>query len=92
MYIATMLQLQIGGTVMAKGSIFTNNRTQAVRLPAQMRFDDDIKQVSVRIVGKERILCPLENTWDSFFMQDQSVDDDFMSERAEQTETKRESF
>ncbi|WP_422381540.1 type II toxin-antitoxin system VapB family antitoxin [Marinicellulosiphila megalodicopiae] len=57
---------------MAKGSIFTNNRTQAVRLPAQMRFDDDIKQVSVRRVGKDRILCPLENTWDSFFMQERN--------------------
>lgn len=52
---------------MLQGSIFVNNKTQAVRLPVEARFDDNIKRVVIRKVGKERILSPLENTWDSFF-------------------------
>ena len=28
--------------------------------------------------GKERIISPINNTWDSFFLSDESVTDDFM--------------
>lgn len=75
---------------MAKGSIFTNNRTQAVRLPAETRFPDDVKHVNVRVVGKDRILSPVENTWDSFFQSEETVSDDFMVERSDQTQSDRE--
>jgi antitoxin VapB len=76
----------------AKGSIFTNNRTQAVRLPAETRFPDDVKHVNVRVVGKDRILSPVENTWDSFFQSQDTVSDDFMVERADQTQSDREAL
>ena len=52
---------------MRQGSVFVNNKTQAVRLPIEVRFDESVKKVSIRIHGKERILSPIENTWDSFF-------------------------
>lgn len=77
---------------MIQGSIFVNNKTQAVRLPVEARFDDNIKRVVIRKVGKERILSPLENTWDSFFLSDETVSDDFLTDRAEQTESIREAF
>ena len=77
---------------MATGSVFVNNRTQAVRLPAETRFPDDVKKVIVRVLGKERILTPVENTWDSFFLSEERVSDDFMSERASQEQSERESF
>ena len=77
---------------MPLGSVFVNNRTQAVRLPADTRFPDSIKKVRVRVVGKERILSPVENTWDSFFLSPDSVSDDFMTERASQEQQERESF
>lgn len=77
---------------MPLGSVFVNNRTQAVRLPADTRFPDSIKKVRVRVVGKERILSPVENTWDSFFLSQGSVSDDFMTERASQEQQERESF
>jgi len=77
---------------MIQGSIFVNNKTQAVRLPIEARFDESIKRVVIRKVGKERILCPLENSWDSFFLNEEQVSDDFLTERAEQTESIRESF
>ena len=77
---------------MAKGSIFTNNRTQAVRLPAETRFPDDVKHVNVRVVGKDRVLSPVKNTWDSFFQSEETVSDDFMVERADQTQSEREAL
>ncbi|MEJ2620295.1 MAG: type II toxin-antitoxin system VapB family antitoxin [Candidatus Thiodiazotropha sp.] len=77
---------------MSKGSVFVNNRTQAVRLPADKRFPDGVKQVTVRVVGKDRILSPVENTWDSFFLSEEGVSDDFMEERASQEQSEREAF
>ena len=77
---------------MLQGSIFVNNKTQAVRLPVDARFDDSVKRVMILKLGKERILSPIENTRDSFFLSDDKVSDDFLAERAEQTESIREAF
>ena len=55
-----------------------------VELPIEARFDEGIKRVVIRKVGKERILSPLENSWDSFFLTEDKVSDDFLSERAAQ--------
>ena len=73
-------------------TVFTNNRTQAVRLPADVRLPEDVKQVTVRAIGKERIIAPLESSWDSFFMSEKKATDDFMSDRATQTQAERESL
>ena len=77
---------------MPTGSVFVNNRTQAVRLPAETRFPDDVKQVNVRIVGKDRVLSPVANTWDSFFMAEEEATDDFMAERSSQEQPEREAL
>ncbi len=77
---------------MATGSVFENNKTQAVRLPASTRFPEGVKRVNVRVIGSERILSPAEKTWDSFFLSDTSVSEEFMTERASQEQAERESF
>ena len=77
---------------MSTSTVFTNNRTQAVRLPADMRLPEDVKLVSVRAVGKDRIIAPLQSSWDSFFMSETKATDDFMSNRATQTQAERESL
>ncbi len=77
---------------MSTGSVFVNNRTQAVRLPADTRFPDGVKKVTVRVVGRDRVLSPVENTWDSFFLTEERVTDDFMTERASQEQEGREAF
>ena len=77
---------------MSTGSVFVNNRTQAVRLPADTRFPDNVKHVNVRVVGKDRILSPVDSTWDSFFLSNERVSDDFMEERASQEQAEREAF
>lgn len=75
------------------GSVFENNRTQAVRLPAETRFPENVKKVSVRIMGNSRIIEPVNNSWDSFFHPEtDGVTDDFMIERASQNQSERESL
>ena len=77
---------------MALGSVFVNNRTQAVRLPAETRFPEGVKKVMVRVVGVDRVLSPVSNTWDSFFLSKERVTDDFITERDSQEQTEREAL
>jgi len=38
-------------SIMSSSTVFTNNRSQAVRLPADARFPDSVKKVEVRVRG-----------------------------------------
>ena len=77
---------------MAKGTgtVFENNRTQAVRLPAGTRFPAGVKKVRVRVAGPDRVLSPVDRSWDTFFLTDEVVTDDFMEERSPQVQPARE--
>jgi antitoxin VapB len=75
---------------MVISSVFTNNRSQAVRLPAELRLPDGVKRVQVRAVGPDRVIAPLNQVWDSFFQQTPKVSDDFLAERAGQEQSDRE--
>jgi antitoxin VapB len=74
---------------MTATTVFTNNRSQAIRLPAELRLPDSVKRVDVRARGCERIIAPLGQTWDSFFLSDERVADDFMDARASQNQPER---
>ena len=73
-------------------TVFNNNRTQAVRLPAEMRFPDSVKKVEVRTKGVERIISPATSSWDSFFLGSAAPTPDFMTERASQYQPERDSL
>ena len=75
---------------MATSTVFINNRTQAVRLPAELRLPEGVKVVRVRARGKERIIAPLNASWDSFFLESPEVSDDFLTTRATQDQPERE--
>lgn len=77
---------------MAIGTVFVNNRTQAVRLPLDVRLPEGIQKVEVRVKGNERILSPVGLSWDSFFLDGPRVSDDFLPERADQHQPERESL
>ena len=77
---------------MSTSTVFTTNRNQAVRLPTDMRLPNFVKKVEVRVVGLERIIAPAESAWDSFFLGGQTVSDDFMTERADQQQSERDSL
>ena len=77
---------------MSIGTIFTNNRTQAVRLPLDVRLPEGVHKVEVRARGHERIIAPLGQSWDSFFLEVPAVSEDFMTERASQHQPDRETL
>jgi antitoxin VapB len=77
---------------MSIGTVFVNNRTQAVRLPLDVRFPEGVHKVEIRVKGQERIIAPIGQTWDSFFLDGPRVSDDFLSERASQEQPAREAL
>ena len=75
---------------MSVTSVFTNNRSQAVRLPADVRLPEGVKKVQVRARGMDRIISPVGHTWNEFFKNGPQASDDFMTERAAQPQAERE--
>lgn len=75
---------------MAVTTVFTNNRTQAVRLPSEARLPEGVKKVIVRVKGHERIIAPVEHSWDNFFLSGPAATDDFMNDRGSQEQSPRE--
>lgn len=73
-------------------SVFTNNRSQAVRLPADARLPEGVKKVLVRARGVDRIISPVGHTWDEFFLGGPRASEDFMSEAALQQQAEREAL
>jgi antitoxin VapB len=77
---------------MTISTVFINNRTQAVRLPSELRLPENVKRVQVRAVGNDRIISPVDSSWDSFFLGGPKVSEDFLQERAIQEQSERESL
>ena len=61
--------------------LFTNGRSQAVRIPKDFAFEG-IDEVSVRKVGDKLILEPIRKSWTSF-ADEGVIGPDFMAERFE---------
>jgi antitoxin VapB len=77
---------------MSIGTVFVNNRTQAVRLPLDVRLPEGVHKVEIRALGNERIIAPVGQTWDSFFLGGPAVSEDFLPERATQQQPEREAL
>lgn len=77
---------------MATSTVFTTNRSQAVRLPGETRFPENVKKVEVRVRGQERVIAPVDAAWDSFFETTLRATEDFMVERGSQEQGERETF
>ena len=71
--------------------MFTNNKSQAVRIPKALEFGTNVKKVAVIPIGNARLITPIESTWDSWFDTAQ-VSADFMQEREQPAEQERESL
>jgi antitoxin VapB len=50
-----------------KGKLFKSNRSQAVRIPKDLAFPDNIRDIMIRRSGNTLIITPIENFWDDFF-------------------------
>jgi antitoxin VapB len=55
-----------------------------------VRLPEGVRKVEIRAKGQERIITPLGQSWDSFFLDGPRVSDDFLSERASQQQAERE--
>jgi antitoxin VapB len=77
---------------MSVSTVFTNNRSQAVRLPADVRLPEGVKKVQVRARGLDRVISPVDHTWDEFFLRGPQATEEFMAQRASQIQGEREAF
>ncbi len=66
---------------MAITRLFHNNTTQAVRLPKDVAFPDEVSEVEVIVVGSARLVAPVSQRWDYFFEHGLVVSVDFLAER-----------
>ena len=74
---------------MTKTTLFKSNKTQAVRLPKDVAFSEDVKEVEVLVVGESRIITPARTSWASW-VSGEPASDDFMVEREQPQEQERE--
>jgi antitoxin VapB len=61
--------------------IFHNGANQAVRLPQELRFPADVKEVRIRKQGDGLFITPVKPNWSSFFALQVDVRDDFLENR-----------
>jgi antitoxin VapB len=77
---------------MASSTVFTSNRSQAVRLPKAVAFPEDVHHVDIVKIGGARLIVPQGKRWDDLFRSGPRATDDFMSERAQPAAEDREPF
>lgn len=70
--------------------LFMNGRSQAVRLPAEFRFEG--KEVFIEKQGEVVILRPKPSGWDDYFARPPVVSDDFLADRNDEPPQDREWF
>ena len=88
---ADLLELIAQGEFVA-GDRLPSERALADRFNAVSYTHLDVYKRQVRIRGNDRIISPIGHTWDNFFMNGPQVTDDFMAERAPQTQAEREAL
>ena len=54
----------------ATTKVFETNRMQAVRLPKEVNFPPEVKDVAIRRIGRSRMISPRNAVWDDFFESD----------------------
>lgn len=75
---------------MQEAKLFTNGRSQAVRLPKEFRFEGD--SVCIKRVGKAVVLLPKDAPFDGFFAALTEFSLDFMESRDQPAVQQREAL
>lgn len=76
---------------MTQSTVFTTNKSQAIRLPKAVALPDTVKRVEILKIGQTRLITPADSVWDSFF-DGPAVSDDFMTERRQPPIQERETM
>lgn len=83
--------IQTPNMTAAHTKIFKSNRSQAVRLPKAVALPEAIQEVDIVAIGNTRIITPAGKSWDDWF-DGAGVTDDFMIDRGQPKDQKREAF
>ena len=75
----------------AIAKLFTNGRSQAVRIPKAYQFEG-VDEVLIRKEGDALIILPVRKTWESYADEAPAVGDDFLAERPELLDSGRVDF
>jgi antitoxin VapB len=73
---------------MNRAKLFKNGKSQAVRLPKEFQFHGS--EVYVKKIGRNVLLIPKDDPWDSLMNSLDKFTPDFMSERDQPNLEKRE--
>ncbi|MAG97964.1 MAG: type II toxin-antitoxin system VapB family antitoxin [Alphaproteobacteria bacterium] len=76
---------------MVQSTVFTNNKSQAIRLPKAVALPDSVKRVDIVKLGQARLITPAGTAWDSFF-DGPPASPDFMADREQPDEQEREAL
>jgi antitoxin VapB len=77
---------------MTRSTVFTSNRSQAVRLPKAVAFPADVHQVEIIKIGHSRMISPVGKRWDDLFREGPRATEDFMRERDQPAAEEREAL
>lgn len=66
---------------MERAKLFTNNRSQAVRLPKAVAFPKNVREVEIVAIGDTRVIRPAGMGWKDYFEHGPFATGDFMNER-----------
>jgi antitoxin VapB len=75
---------------MTSSTVFTTNRSQAVRLPKAVAFPDDVHEVDILKIGRSRVIVPKGKRWDDLFQSGPRASEDFMTQREQPPAEERE--
>lgn len=64
---------------MRTAKVFSNGRSQAVRLPKEFRFEGD--EVYIKRVGNAVVLLPRHDSWQGLYESLEFFSEDFMEDR-----------
>ena len=73
---------------MKTAKLFQNGQSQAVRLPKEFRFEGE--EVFIKKSGSAVVLIPLAHSWDSLLDGLDKFTKDYMADRAQPKQQKRE--
>ena len=77
---------------MTSSTVFTSNRSQAVRLPKAVAFPDDVHEVDILKIGRGRMIVPRGKRWDELFLSGPRLSEDFMTERKQPAPEQRDAL
>ena len=75
---------------MTSSTVFTSNRSQAVRLPKAVAFPEGVHEVDILKIGRSRVIVPKGKRWDDLFQGGPKPSEDFMTQREQPPAEERE--